>query len=886
MGSNYSKMVNRLLSEPGLQLTPVDIYAYAIDSLNEPTCANIQFGSNATATGPWAVTPSNLSNSEYLTTYLGGSNANTNGTSVVFEPDIKQKGNYTVYLYTPGCLQDNTCLTRGIVNVTGTYSATASPAAPISLYQTNNYDKYDPIYQGPVDVSSDGFRASVTLTPVSNQKDGTSIVAQRVQFSNLTSTGGLNGLYEFNPNSNSNSTNTDFSNSTIDQAGMDLSQKAVIKSIAVLNNATYIGGNFTDNNIGFENIFSIGTGNSTALPYGGLNAEVMTMVAYEDLLYVGGNFTNTMNGSVTGLNNVAAYNTTSQQWQPLGAGVSATVYSIVTLEVNVTINHPETCITVNGFFDQLNAFGPTKDVPVSGFGIWVPSRQNWLQNLKLQSQAITGQLSTTTNVTGGSPLLAGTLSSQDMSAQDAVYLTDSPTAINSLNVGIQPQQIGPQTRKRSISGQNATGVVTGLFHAPPAQGGLNVTVLGGHFTATASNGSIIDNLLFLNNTATSTVTGLPSGLDSDSAFLALATSNTILYAGGTVTGKVNGADVNGLITYDLGMANYAVLQPPPFTGDGPVAVNAITVRPNKDQVYVGGSFAAAGSLPCPGVCAFQNGQWSQPGSGLGGSVSALTWQGNDILLAGGNLTINNNATSLANYDTTKSQWTALNGAAENVPGPVTALAPANNGASQFWVAGKSINGSTFLIKYDGSFHSVGDALGDQTTILGLSVLHVSKNHEDNGLVPAGMVLLVTGQLNLPSFGNASAALFNGTTFSPFILSTSGNSPGSISQLFSQSQVKFVTAGTCHILYRSWAFSTDVCPGGHMAVGFVVLIALACALGAVFLLVIAGILIERYRRKHEGYSPAPTTYFDKTSNMGRIPPEHLFGRLGQSRPPML
>lgn len=73
----------------------------------------------------------------------------------------------------------------------------------------------------------------------------------------------------------------------------------------------------------------------------------------------------------------------------------------------------------------------------------------------------------------------------------------------------------------------------------------------------------------------------------------------------------------------------------------------------------------------------------------------------------------------------------------------------------------------------------------------------------------------------------------------------------------------------------------------MAVGFVVLIALACALGAIFLLVVAGILIERYRRKHEGYTQAPSNYFDKTSNMGRIPPEHLFGQLGQSRQaPML
>ena len=68
----------------------------------------------------------------------------------------------------------------------------------------------------------------------------------------------------------------------------------------------------------------------------------------------------------------------------------------------------------------------------------------------------------------------------------------------------------------------------------------------------------------------------------------------------------------------------------------------------------------------------------------------------------------------------------------------------------------------------------------------------------------------------------------------------------------------------------------------MAAGLVALIALACALGAIFFLVVFGVLIEHFRRKAEGYSPAPTAYFDKTSNMGRIPPEHLFGGLGQSR----
>lgn len=767
-----------------------DIFAYAVDTSNEPSCANIQYGSNSTATGPWTVTPSLQSNSEYLTANLIGPGVSTNGVSVTFEPDIKQKGNYSVSMFTPGCIQDNTCDTRGIVNVTGLYTAASAPSPPLTIYQTNNYDKYDLIYQGPVDANSDSFRPSVTLAAQSGQKDGVTLVAQRVQFNLTDSTGGLNGLYEFNPNANT--TQSDFSSSVIDSAGMGLSAGAIITTIQVQNNVTYIGGNFSNQDVGFENIFSIGSGNSTALPNGGLNAEVSSMIPYADLLFIGGNFTNTMNGSVPGLNNVAIFNTTSQTWDALGAGVSGAVDSVVTLEVNVTTDQPEVCVSVNGFFDQILATGSSKAVSVAGFAIWVPTQQNWLQNLNLESPAISGQLSAMTNVTGSATLLAGTLSSQDMSAEDAVSLTSNPLAINALKVGIQPQQIGPVTRKRAISGQNTTGVVTGLFYN---NGGLNVTVLGGAFTATASNGTAIDNLAFLNNTGSNAgiVSGLPAGLDSDSTFLALATTGTVLYAGGTVSGTVNNAPVNGLIVYDMGLAGYSYPQPPAFGGID-VAVNAITVRPNKPEVYVGGNFATAGSLGCPAVCVFRNGAWNQPGNELGGSVSAFAWQGNNQLLAGGNLTINNNATNLATYDTSNTEWTALD-AARNVPGPVTALGPANSDVSHFWVAGKSTNGSAFLMKYDGSqFTSIGDSLGKETTILGLSVLQMGKNHENTDLVPNNMVLLVTGQLNLPTFGNVSAALFNGTTFSPFILATSGNGPGSLSNLFSEKAIDFKNTG--------------------------------------------------------------------------------------------
>lgn len=842
----------------GIELFQNDIYAYAVPDLNEPTCANINLGSNSTPTGPWTTAASGKSESQYLTADLSSQDVQSARASVVFLPDIKQKGNYSVTVYTPGCLQDNSCSNRGIANVTGIFTEGGTPIPPQQIYQTNNFDKYDQIYSGPVDVNTDSFRATVTLTPFTQQSDGITLVAQRVRFAPTKYTGGLNGIFEFNPAEGS--TLTDFSKSAFDQAGMNLQPGAIITNLRVAGGITYAGGNFTDSNGKFRNIFSITDGTVTSLPNGGLNDPVAALEVFGDLLYIGGNFTNAVNGTVPGLNNFAAYNTVSQSWVALGSGVRGRVNTIVPLELNITENQPETCITVNGNFDQLEGFDSFPAVPVQGFGVWVPSRKNWLQNLNLNTRTITGQLSSAINITGSSPLLAGTISSQGVpGAQDAVSLGSNPLRLNSLGIKIQPQQVAPTMHKRAVSGQNVTGAVTGLFHK---NGKLNVTVVGGHFTATASNGSTINNLAFINGTGA--ISGIGDELDADSVFLALDTQADILYAGGTISGNLDNAAVNGLILYDLAQGNFAFPQPPALGGDN-VAVNAITTRPKSTQVYVAGNFDTAGSLGCPSVCMFDKGQWSQPGSGLSGSVAALTWQGNDKLLAGGNISINGNATTLANYNTKESQWSPLDDAATAVPGPVTALTAANDDVSQFWVAGKSANGSAFLMKYDGSkFQTIGDngMLGDQTTIQGLSMLSLNDDHDKNDLVPQRMILLVTGSLNLPNFGNASAALFDGTSFAPFILATSGSSPGSLSQLFSEKEVHFKSSG------------------GRIARGLIVLIGLACALGTIFLIVVAGILLERYRRRAAGYQPAPTSYPDKAANMGRIPPEHLFGRLGQ------
>jgi len=849
----------------GIEMFQNDIYSFAVPQFNEPQCDDVSTGANATSTGPWTVTPSGSSTSDYLTAYLDSSSS-ISSTSVTFSPDIKQSGNYSITLYTPGCIQDNTCSTRGMVNVTGTMTSERAAISTL-LYQTNDYDKYDQIYYGYVDVGSGSFRPQVTLTPASNEAIPVTVVAQRVRFELLESNGGLNGIFEYNPNEVTVS--TDYSDSAIDTAGMALDGGAMVNTLAVYGQNLYVGGNFTasidaTNNI--NNIFSVGTGNATSLPNEGLNNAVETIYQNGSLLYVGGNFTSTGDSSVQGLNGVALFNINSNAWSALGAGVNGTVSYIVPLPLNVTANTQEEVIAVTGNFAQVNAFGQNASYSAEGIAVWVPSQGNWLHNLNGVSISLNGQLVTTTNVPGGNPLFAGSVSSQTMGLTDAVGLTGTgQTTLQSLGVNINstdsPVSI-PSLRKRatSSSSQNISGVVTGLFYA---SGGLNVTILGGHFSATASNGTVIENLMVLNNTGSQTITGAPSTIDSNSTFLAMDVSGSTMFAGGSVTGTADGNNINGVLVYDLKTGTVTPSQPPPLAGPS-VLVNSIAAQPSSSNVYVGGSFSNAGSLNCPSLCMYSltSSQWMTPGSGLGGTVSAMTWASNTELIIAGNLTAGGNATMMVTYDTRTSTFSSFSGA-NGLPGPIFALTAVNSKYNQFFVAGTSTqNNTAYLQKYDGTNWTSVSGLGTGSSIRGIQIMSASSNHDPSPLVDSDQVLLITGALNIPNFGNASAAIFNGTTFQPFLLSnTAANGQGSVSRIFVENPSNFLTP-TAHYLDR----------------GFVVLIGLAIALALIFLLVVAGILMERYRRRREGYVPMQSMRAGQHDNLGRIPPERLFGSL--------
>lgn len=758
----------------GIELFQDDIFAYAVNDFNEPSCALGPYPSRSSTTGTWYPSTPDRSGAQYLI----ADNSGANSPSITFEPNIQQTGNYSILVYTPGCLEDNACVSRGIVNVTASLTSTGSQTLSTQVFQTNNYDKFDQIYLGQVDASTDSFRPRITLTPVSDQA---TVVAARIRFDLIASTGGLNGLFEFNPNVAVVDTN--FEKSAINNAGTSLDPGASITALVTHDQTIYAAGNFTDTI--FQNIMAFFDNNATSLPGEGLNAAVSALYSLDDRLYVGGNFTNTSQGDTPGLSNIAAFSYSENRWIALGAGVNGPVTRIVPIQINTTDNEPETCISINGAFTQVLASGNVRASNAQNFAIWVPSRNDWLQNLDIPRMALSGQLTASADVPDGPNLLAGTLTSTGMKVSGAVSIESSDERIQlvplSLNLEESPTQSA--LSKRALTGdQNVTGVVTGLYYQG---GGSNITVYGGHFAATSSGGTTLNNLLFINGSNDDAITGLPDGLDSNSTFLALNLQDDLLFAGGSVTGNIAESPINGLVVYDFARAAYLDMQPPGLQGEN-VVVNSIKTRPGSSDVYIGGSFDTAGSLGCRSLCLFQtsSGQWSSPGSALSGTVTSLTWASNNRLVVAGNLTVGGNSTALATYEPESQTWTTLS--IPQLPESITTFAPATLDVSKWWVAGKNSDGTVFLGQYDGQdYHPITGVFESSTTIRGLQILGLTEEHERSDVLDRDQDLLITGQLDLVDFGNVSAVLYNGTTFTPFILSsTADGQGGSLSQLFS------------------------------------------------------------------------------------------------------
>ena len=78
----------------------------------------------------------------------------------------------------------------------------------------------------------------------------------------------------------------------------------------------------------------------------------------------------------------------------------------------------------------------------------------------------------------------------------------------------------------------------------------------------------------------------------------------------------------------------------------------------------------------------------------------------------------------------------------------------------------------------------GSTLQSGTEVSQLTMVPLQNTHASNGIIEPDRVLMMSGTLSDSSFGNASSALFDGASFTPFVVSTSqSGSPGTVAGLF-------------------------------------------------------------------------------------------------------
>ncbi|BGO92154.1 hypothetical protein NBRC10512v2_004420 [Rhodotorula toruloides] len=883
-----------------LQLLSEGSYAYAVADDNLSPCANglgASTQASVSTSGPWTKTSVTTSiagtTQEVLVANVEGGSGTKNAPSITWQPYVAEPGQYAVYFVTPGCTQAGTCGQRTSVLVTATPKG--GSANETTVDQTNAQDQSTLIYNGTLDAGADSLSVKMTLAPNGALNAGTTyqIVADYVNLV-AASTNGSSvriergfGLYEYPlvdsgafgdavPTAQATSVNASstLTNATgLDAVSFRLDQGAVVNSIVTVGTGSdaqvFIGGNFTfsNNSQVSHNVLAYKLDQVIVAPNGGLNGNVNSLVELNGAVYAAGTFTASQDNAVSGLRGVAKWNyssSTSKAWEPLG-------------------NVP----SVGGTIQQLAAVGSGDNAAIvaagaggSGLAFYNPASSSWnstaaglfLGNLTAVGTAAAPTSSNATTYLAGNILAAvkngapgGAVLSSDKhgipqlssfgfgfngssSLSNASAASSKSTASRRALIRKSAPRLALEPRAQPASSVNltlpspiqaiaATGsgdqLLAGAFWK---NGSTNLMLVGGSFASSAGVAN-----LGAYDTKAQTLSALP-GESVTGTVTTLDVIGDTLWVGGNFT-TVSGRQ--GFTTYDLQHTTPDDSQPPLSGWAGTNAtVNAIAQRPGyDDQVIVAGAFASAGSLYCASVCLWDNKklQWSSLATGLQGVVGAIDFAGDksEYLIAAGNFILNGETRYIARWSFKNSTWLSL-GAANDLPGPATAVSADDHNEDKVFVAGSSTSGTLYLRYWNGTTWSdiTNNTLGAGSGIQQLAFVPLSNNHAANKVVESDRMLLVSGVLQINNTA-VSSALYDGESWYPYLIATSATgSAGIIAKLF-YSVSNFSLSG-----------------GHHLAAGLVILISIAIGLGLVFLLVLIGLLIALARRKDEPQYPPP------------------------------
>ena len=663
----------------------------SIGSNNTVSCGAPN-ASNSTDTGEWTavIAPTDIPGT--VQTVLVSSVAVGSADSATFKwvPYVAASGTYDINLMVPGCNFLSDCDARTTVKVT-VFPGNDLPPFISTVSQRHQLNTPVTVYSGPILPSSPEFVTTITME-LADSPEGTGangryqLVADGVQLvlksanvsdSDLTSSNGLPGtarafgFLEWPRRATSATSAFDgrraFPNSTLtplDSVGIDIlsgaggvssvaSGSLSLNAVALHSTGIVVGGSFSLTSgpaSGANNIVVYKSGALAGIADGGLNGAVSSLSLWGDLLFVGGNFTDTRAGSTGGkLAGAALYNVASNTWAPLVGGLNGPVTSI---------NQFDGQIQFVGSFTKIISASGTADVDASGIATWDVKSGSWINS----GGFILGSMTFIGNGTDSQIVAGSVTAAQRYGASGLVMLRNGdekgpqvaplPLSLGS-SVNAAPStparrshhnlrrsfmsHIGLEHlfRKRQTPQQAplasplpaaAPTVLAGAFWM---DGNKEVVIFGGNFSFVAPGSSAPSQAVAIYDPSSSTAKGL-NGPQISGIVRTLQVDGKSLYIGGQFT--IPGTSANGLAIYNLekgewDLTGLQTLQP---TSGSSVVVRSIkksTFKPNV--LIVGGSFAQAGSLSCPAICAYdkETKRWDTLGSGVSGEVSSVDFGG-------------------------------------------------------------------------------------------------------------------------------------------------------------------------------------------------------------------------------------------------------------------
>lgn len=902
----------------GFELYSNAIIVYGNNTLNDPNCGESDSLTNNMATidnGTFDSVTS-LDSSVTTTDYLVSVGTDA---KITLYPNISYDGNYSIIMTTPGCVLDNSCNKRSIVNVTVIDNEDNLLSSHL-IYQNNDYDKFDYLFYGGLNgtSSSDGKnRIEISFHDVIIQDTPDPwVVIDKVTANivsldnyldkNLTNStklrGGLahlsiNGLFEYslanftdfdeslvsttiNNNTQISKKNTFVGNSSINVLSSQLSKDTQIDKLILQDNTDSLSllllGKFESDSqnltLSNSNLITLNINyNSDA---NNTDASILQKRAPVDVL--GSTFNNTIsnvfdynggsmflgafsvsnndnssvkfndlsrnNGSTSTINNFIFHS--NGEWYGFGNAYEDEAYDQF---VNITIN--------DKLYYVFSSSSSTKSSKV-----WDNSAFSWVQNDKYNlniNQAV--------NVNNDQQILGGeSFNIMDFYNFDQAYVEGNST-FNQFNLNVSD---GSESITKSYYVNSSLSIIGGKFSSSQIE-----------------NVALIDNTNS-NRTAKSLQGDLKWEPDTEIQSLYVDSNDHYLFIGMNGSVSINDSqNLTGLVIYDLKNNSFATFQPAQLSlsSGGDLSINSIVLYDKSNLLLVGGNFDQAGSLDCIGVCIYDitNTRWINPQSEssqtISGLVTDIKFFQSDQVLIGGNLTLSNNISNFVTYDFSKTQFgskSSLNTLGMDKPIERFVINDENNND----LNGRLVSyGPDYISGFDGSHWNRIDSQIDYdstTRFTDLKLLDLEKSNSNNNgtYFDKDKILALSGTFALKDYGLVNVALYNGSTWIPYIYTaTSNNLLGQVNSLLIDDSFRFQS-------------SDDLKNhSNNLSKGKVVGISLACAIGSTTLLgllyIIPYFALFRKQKKEE---ESKLERIQESEMMDAVRPEDLFHEIDLQR----